>query len=109
MNRNPIICADNGTTRCAFERAVRAQGLISIVPSTSVPAPVESDRSSRFVDAAILVSLPGIGTKVLATLLGEDSDAVRRRDYKRIQTHFPVSPVAAITRRRGKTVMVTRH
>ena len=31
VNRNPIICADNGTTRCAFERAVRAQGLISIV------------------------------------------------------------------------------
>ena len=36
MNRNPIICADNGTTRCAFERAVRAQGLISADPLTSV-------------------------------------------------------------------------
>ena len=34
-------------------------------------------------DAAILLSLPGIGTGVLATLLAEGSDAVRRRGLQR--------------------------
>ena len=37
--------------------------------------------STKPPDAAILLSLPGIGNKVLATLLAEGNDAVRRRDY----------------------------
>ena len=46
VNRNPIICADNGTTRCAFERAVRAQGLISAVRLTAVGLDVVVEDSS---------------------------------------------------------------
>ena len=57
-------------------------------------------------DAAILLSLPGIGTKVLATLLAEGSDAVRRRDYAALRCLCGVAPV---TRRSGKRVMVTRR
>lgn len=37
--------------------------------------------SAKPSDAAILLSLPGIGVGVLATLLARGSDAVRRRDY----------------------------
>ena len=57
-------------------------------------------------DAAILLSLPGIGTKVLATLLAEGSDAVRRRDYHALRCLCGVAPV---TRRSGKSMIVTRR
>ena len=45
-------------------------------PAETAPAP-----SPLPPDAAILRSLPGIGTGVLATLLAEGNDALRRRDY----------------------------
>ena len=54
-------------------------------------------------DAAILLSLPGIGTRVLATLLAEGSDAVRRRDYDALRCLCGVAPV---TRRSGKSLLV---
>ena len=57
-------------------------------------------------DAAILLSLPGIGTGVLATLLAEGSDAVRRRDYNALRCLCGVAPV---TRRSGKSLLVTRR
>ena len=57
-------------------------------------------------DAAILLSLPGIGTGVLATLLAGGSDAVRRRDYNALRCLCGVAPV---TRRSGKSLLVTRR
>ena len=57
-------------------------------------------------DAAILLSLPGIGTKVLATLLAEGSDAVRRGDYHALRCLCGVAPV---TRRSGKSMILTRR
>ena len=44
-------------------------------------------------DAAILLSLPGVGTGVLATLLAEGSDALRRRDYDALRCLCGVAPV----------------
>ena len=57
-------------------------------------------------DAAILLSIPGIGTKVLATLLAEGGDALRRRDYEALRCLCGVAPV---TRRSGKSLIVTRR
>ena len=57
-------------------------------------------------DAAILLSLPGIGTVVLATLLAEASDALRRRDYHALRCLCGVAPV---TRRSGKSLIVVRR
>ena len=54
-------------------------------------------------DAAILLSLPGVGTGVLATLLAEGSDALRRRDYDALRCLCGVAPV---TRRSGKSLLV---
>ena len=56
--------------------------------------------------AAILLSLPGIGTRVLATLLAEGSDAVRRRDYDALRCLCGVAPV---TRRSGKSLLVIQR
>ena len=47
-------------------------------PAETAPAP-----SPLPLDAAILRSLPGIGTGVLATLLAEGNDALRRRGLRR--------------------------
>ena len=49
--------------------------------------------------AAILLSLPGIGTGVLATLLAEGSDAVRRRDYNALRCLCGVAPVTRLRAR----------
>ena len=57
-------------------------------------------------DAVILMSLPGIGRVVLATLLAEASDALRRRDYHALRCLRGVAPV---TRRSGKSLIVVRR
>ena len=76
-------------------------------PADDPNASAEDEPSSKALpDAAILLSLPGIGAKVLATLLAEGSDAVRRRDYNALRCLCGVAPV---TRRSGKSMIVTRR
>ena len=50
-------------------------------------------------DVTILRSLPGVGRIVLATLLGEAAEPLRKRDYHALRT---LSGVAPVTRRSGK-------
>ena len=54
-------------------------------------------------DAAILSSLPGVGTVTLATLLTEAAGPVSRRDYTALRT---LSGVAPVTKRSGKSCLV---
>jgi transposase len=54
-------------------------------------------------DAAILRSLPGVGTIILATLLTEAADPLGRRDHAALRT---LSGVAPVTKRSGKTCIV---
>jgi transposase len=54
-------------------------------------------------DAAILRSVPGVGTVVLATLLTEAGDPLGRRDHAALRT---LSGVAPVTKRSGKTCIV---
>ena len=55
-------------------------------------------------DAAVLSSLPGIGTVTLATLLTEAAGPIKRRDYAALRT---LSGVAPVTKRSGKSCLVT--
>ena len=81
--------------------------LAEAAPADDPNASMEDGPSSKEPpDAAILLSLPGIGTKVLATLLAEGSDAVRRRDYHALRCLCGVAPV---TRRSGKSLLVTQR
>ena len=57
-------------------------------------------------DAAILASLPGVGRVVLATLLTEACEPLRRRDYHALRCLCGVAPV---TRRSGKSLLVRRR
>jgi len=54
-------------------------------------------------DVTILRSLPGVGKTVLATLLAEAWEALRRRDYHALRC---LSGVAPVTKRSGKTCRV---
>ena len=54
-------------------------------------------------DVTILRSLPGVGRIVLATLLAEAAEPLRRRDYHALRT---LSGVAPVTKRSGKRCIV---
>ncbi len=69
---------------------------------TDSPSDTEADPS----DAAILLSMPGIGVGVVAALLSEGNDALRRRDYAALRCLCGVAPV---TKRSGKSVFVERR
>lgn len=57
-------------------------------------------------DVEILRSLPGVGRIVLATLLAEAPELLRRRDYNALRLLFGVAPV---TRQSGKKRIVLRR
>ena len=61
---------------------------------------------ARQSDGAILMSLPGVGRTVLATLLAEASDPLRRRDYHALRC---LSGVAPVTRSSGNRCIVVRR
>ena len=54
----------------------------------------------------ILSSLPGVGRIVLATLLAEAHDPLRRRDHQALRCLAGVAPV---TKRSGKSLIVVRR
>ena len=59
----------------------------------------EPEKSGEQRDVAILLSLPGVGRIVAATLLAEAPELIRTRDYRALRLHSGVAPV---TRRSGK-------
>src|SRR5207237_10421818 len=57
-------------------------------------------------DVVILRSMPGLGRIILAVLLAEVWQPLRRRDYHALRS---LSGVAPVTRRSGKTCVVVRR
>ena len=60
-------------------------------------------QKSKQRDVTILRSLPGVGRIVLATLLGEAAEPLRKRDYHALRT---LSGVAPVTRRERCVVLM---
>ena len=65
--------------------------------------PQGSAKKDEQPDAAVLQSLPGVGPTVLAALLSEASEPLRRRDYHALRT---LSGVAPVTRQSGQQFRV---
>jgi len=63
--------------------------------------PVEGQNEHR--DAAILLSLPGLGRKIAATMLSEASQAIADRDYHALRCYSGTAP---ITHQSGKKKVV---
>ena len=72
-----------------------------IEPGESAPG-----QSTEQRDVAILNSVPGIGRMVLATLLAEATEPLRRRDYHALRALTGQAPV---TKRSGKSCFVQRR
>ncbi len=92
--------------RRQLDRLVRR--LAESAPADDSNASEETERRGPKgrADATILLSLPGIGTGVLATLFAEANDVLQRRDYAALRCLCGVAPV---TRRSGRSMVVTRR
>jgi transposase len=80
----------------------RMQGMLE---ELSASENVEGQKNEHR-DAEVILSMPGIGITVAATMLGEASQAIAERDYNAIRAHSGVAPV---TRRSGKSKFVSRR
>ena len=85
-----------------FQQAERRLEELCATLIKSAPT-VEDSGSGRPSDAAILRSLPGVGTVTLAALLTEAAGPFARRDYAALRT---LSGVAPVTKRSGKSCVV---
>lgn len=98
-----VVWSQLAVTSQQLARAYREMDrLTAVLPDSAEEAP--GTPAQRDVD--ILSSLPGIGRIVLATLLAEAHDPIRRRDYQALRCLCGVAPV---TRRSGKSVIVVRR
>ena len=97
--------------RLALVRRQLAQAHVKIERLTeALAAALENPQDKTGIEAqrdvAILASLPGVGRIVLATLLAEAFDPLRRRDYHALRCLCGTAPV---TRRSGKSTIVVRR
>ena len=121
--REPAISVAPGTTEAAvahlevvfsqlavigqqLARAYREIDRLTAALAKSTPPPDEAPGTQGQRDVEILSSLPGVGRIVLATLLAEAHDALRRRDYQALRC---LSGVAPVTKRSGKSLIVVRR
>ena len=86
------------------QRADLARRVQALLDELAAPA---DGQSQEHRDAAILLSLPGLGRKVAATMLSEASQAIAERDYHALRCYSGAAP---ITRQSGKKkVVLMRH
>ena len=97
-----VVWSQLAVTSQQLARAYREMDRLTAV----LPGSEEESGTAGQRDVDILNSLPGIGRIVLATLLAEAHDAVRRRDYQALRCLCGVAPV---TRRSGRSVIVVRR
>ena len=79
------------------QREATARRIRQILDALCTAPPEGQGREHR--DAEILLSLPGIGPVVAATMLAEASQPLRDRDYQALRNYAGAAPV---TRRSGK-------
>ena len=121
--REPAVSVAPGTTEAAvahlevvfsqltvigqqLARAYREIDRLTAALARSTPTPDDAPGTQGQRDVEILSSLPGVGRIVLATLLAEAHDALRRRDYQALRC---LSGVAPVTKRSGKSLIVVRR
>ena len=88
------------------EAATRIRALLDRLGADPEPAAGEPPGQGEQRDVAILLSMPGVGPVVAATLFAEAYDALRRRDYHALRCLGGVAPV---TRQSGRSRTVTRR
>lgn len=86
-------------SRQRAEIATRIQAVLDQLAA----APNDDSHPNQHRDVEIILSLPGVGRAVAATMLAEASQALAQRDYHALRAYGGSAP---ITRRSGKTILV---
>lgn len=81
------------------QRTDLARRIRTILEQLASPAEGQSEHR----DAAILLSLPGLGRKIAATMLSEAPQAIAERDYHALRSYSGIAP---ITQQSGKKKIV---
>jgi transposase len=85
------------------QRADLGRRINAVLDELAMPA--EGQHEHR--DAAILLSLPGLGRKIAATMLSEASQAIADRDYHALRCYSGTAPVTHQSGKK-KTVLMRR-
>ncbi len=101
-----VVFSQRAVVTQQIARAYRKIDRLTAALARSAPSPDEPPGMQGQRDVEILNSLPGVGRIVLATLLAEAHDPLRRRDYQALRR---LSGVAPVTKRSGKTLIVVRR
>jgi transposase len=72
------------------------------------PAPADEDAPPRTRDVDIVLSLPGVGPVLAATLLAEATSALLQRDYETLRTRSGVAPVTNQTGKQKPMILMRR-
>ena len=94
--------------RAAIVQREHADRRIEEVLAELEPAPADDEVPPRTRDVDIVLSLPGVGTIVAATLLAEATSAILQRDYATLRTRSGVAPVTSQTGKQ-RPVASMRH
>jgi transposase len=97
------ICTLIERLRLVNRQLKEAHRKLDLLPNALIGEETEPGQAREQHDVTILRSLPGVGRIVLATLLAEASEPLRRRDYQGLRT---LSGVAPVTKRSGKQIVV---
>lgn len=89
--------------RLVQRQLAEAEARLDTLCATLADGEAEPGQPGEQHDVTILRSVPGVGRIVLAMLLAEAGEALRRRDYHALRTRCGVAPV---TRRSGKQCVV---
>jgi transposase len=81
------------------QRADLARRIQAVLDELTAPAHDQGEHR----DAAILLSLPGLGRKIAATMLSEAAQAIADRDYHALRSYSGAAPV---TQQSGKRKLV---
>ena len=101
-----VVFAQLDVVTAQLARAYREIDRITAALAQPEASPDEPPGRQGQRDVDILRSLPGVGRIVLATLLAEAHEPLRRRDYQALRC---LSGVAPVTKRSGKTLIVVRR
>jgi transposase len=90
------------------QRADIARRIEGVLNELSAPPPGDAaSETAEHRDAAIILSLPGVGRQTAATMLSEAPQAIAERDYHALRCYSGAAPV---TRQSGKkTVIIMRR
>ena len=101
-----VVFSQLAVIRQQLARAYREIDRLTAAVSRLATSPEEDPGNQAQRDVEVLSSLPGVGRIVLATLLAEAHDPLRRRDYQALRC---LSGVAPVTKRSGKSLIVIRR